>query len=485
MIRNLLTSSLIALSITQVLTAGEDLLNFENSDTLHGSFEGYSNDGKLIWKNDQAQDPIQFDTENIRRIVLGKGKLTKPFSHGSTVTLINRDVIPCEVLSISENLVSIRTDYAGTIDIPRDQVASLDINPKGHKVLYQGPFIESNWEVKTFTEDENEKDPEPAWEFTNFSLFHQSNHGGAVINKEFTLPDSFQMSFRAEITRYNSVAMIFHADLKEPQVKPGEDADQIRRKRASSTKITDAFGSCLGLWVNSNALSLKAYGVNDDGSVTLQSIASTRGTTSTRISETISGSLVDVRVNRPKNLISAYVSGQLIAQWNLGDQPFPATGNNFGFCSVTSGKSYTSRISDITVGPWTGIRDSAVSLEDDSSDITLLTNGTDRFSGKIKSLKDGTVNLTSTYAEMNIPADEIKSIHFAGDSRAKFESPNQKTTRFRFYGTGNLSAAPISGSAKAVKVSHPILGPIELQFDFLTSIDYSDEQSFLDDWLNR
>lgn len=472
---SLLTAFLLSSLCT--LHAEEDLLNFKNSDTLHGQFGGFNGEGKMVWQNQQATEAITFDTAEIRRVIFNKGLLTKQFTHNNSITLVNGDILPCEILSISEKLVSIRTDYAGNLNIPREQVHSCDVHPHGQQILYQGPFIKENWDVLDFDDKEDEK--KLSWEYSNFSWFNDGT-AGAIKNKKLELPDSFRMTFKAEMGRYSNVCVVFHADFQVPEIK---DEENKKKQLANPDKIASSFGSCIVLRINSSATNLSQYTFDADGKPVVNKVATTSGSSSARYSsDDYEDSELELRVDRLKGLVSTYTDGELVAQWNLSDIGYKAKGSGLGFVNLYNSNSRIARLSNIIVSPWNGIRDSALSLQNEQRDIILLTNGTDRFSGEIMKLEEKVVTLKGPYAEMEIPTEQIKSLNFATDKMAKSNESGSDSVAFRFYGIGRLSGTPVEGNKESVILNHPIIGKVTLSYDYLSSIDYTPDTAIIDRW---
>jgi hypothetical protein len=76
-------------------------------------------------------------------------------------------------------------------------------------------------------------------------------------------------------------------------------------------------------------------------------------------------------------------------------------------------------ISNIIITEWNGMLHSASSLQVDDHDINLLSNGEDRFAGKVKSLANGMVLIENKYGQFNFFLDEIAEIFFARARLAK------------------------------------------------------------------
>jgi len=115
----------------------------------HTAFLGFTTSGKIIWKNDFAENNIAFDKSEARKVVLNKGELTTPFTHTSFVKLKNDDVIPGKIISMNNDELTIETDFSGTLEIPVKLITHLEINPHGNQIIYRGPYAEeTKWEIK-------------------------------------------------------------------------------------------------------------------------------------------------------------------------------------------------------------------------------------------------------------------------------------------------------------------------------------------------
>ena len=122
---------------------------------------------------------------------------------------------------------------------------------------------------------------------------------------------------------------------------------------------------------------------------------------------------IELRSNRRTGEITLFVNDEFTAQWNGLDMAADEAadgdaagkgkasgGSGFGF--VAQGGDSPVRISDIIISEWNGMPDSARSLQMDEQDVVLMTNGTDRYSGKVGSLDD----VTALNAEKKRIADQ-------------------------------------------------------------------------------
>lgn len=485
-----------------------DILNFQNNDTIHGEFLGYNPNGLLIWKTPESTTPIEFDTKKIRKVVFKGGFGASVFSHSSLLTLSNGDTLPCKLESLDDKQATVTTDFAGKLTIQRKHIASIAINPLGSKLLYSGPFSKDDWEIPASAKsDDKAAEKKSAWEFGNFSWY---NNGalGSIINRSVKLPENYLLGFHLESSTHSNVALVFQADFKKPatkdknkDVKEAAEKPQprqngvaielnigaagqiaIQQQGNANDPVTAHFGSCLVLRLNAGNPNLCYYGFNEDGSSAIHQIPTTFISPNSFMSVPSMNQRIELRVSNTKKSVSLYRNDALICQWSLENIENYKPGTGFGFSSIYEAKSLV-RISEVNVAPWNQVIDPAISLQHEERDIIMLSNGTDRFSGNITGYANDQLAFDGSYSEMNIPANEIQSIHFAKKQTADAPETNSSHLKYRFYNNGFLSAKPVGGDNKdTIKVTHPILGALTLRYAFLSSIDFSDTDSLIDDW---
>ncbi|MEO1857249.1 MAG: hypothetical protein ABGY95_07800 [Rubritalea sp.] len=465
--------------------AADDILNFKNNDTLHGSFKGFYDTNHLRWMSSESSQEILFRTSEIRKIIFRKGLPAKPFTHSSLIKLTNGDSVPCAILSMDSEFMIILTSYTSEKKIAKKWIQSCQLHPLGQQLTYQGPFNKDAWKVTTLTEannDSNEPANDPStelapWEFGNFSWYNRGVPGALVLTG-VEHPESFRAQFKSESTRNSNVAFVFNADFNKPVIVPA--SKDI--KSNATTYITSQFGSCFALRINAGSTSLGMYNVLEDGESSYTYLKPISGRSNYRNLKSSNISQLELRADFKKLVIAVYRENQLVNQWSLRDiEPVPR-GRGIGFNSTNTGDRYVSRISDILIAPWNGVMDSALSLQDENSDIVLLANGRDRFSGTITSITDKQIHLKGNYADMTIPREEIHSITFATSPLAEAQKKSLNEVLFHVGTRGTLTATPIGTSANEVLVKHSILNELHLAFEYLTAITYDSSISILDQW---
>jgi|GEM_PF-2417066 len=459
-----------------VLADNHDFINFDNDDTLHGKLVGFTTSGKIIWKNDSAEKNIAFTTQEVRKIVLNSGHKTKPFTHTSYVTLKNLDTIPGKVISLTKDQLTLQTDFGGEITIPKEKIFDININPLGKKIIYRGPFSKDEaWVVKFPTNrvakdlTEKEKEDEMPWKFKNFSLNHQGERSSILLKTE--LPEKYRITFNMYSSQSYYTTFTVMADLKIPEFD--EDDKDLKQNRSRYTSSLGSYlGSSLVIRLHPTSATLTQYGFKADGALFQSTITNTVTGRSTRVAK--SKTFYDVRVDKKLGLIMLYADKQIVGQWQVDSLAEKSQGSHFGYNMQYSNLVAKSVISDIIVSSWNGVRDPALSLENENRDIVMLNNGTDRYSGKITAIADSAIDLKSPYADLAIPQDQVSSITFSRKRTEKPEPREKLDVAVRFYGTGRITGILTKADDDSIFLESKILGKIKIKSEFITSYEFID-----------
>lgn len=475
-----------------------DLLNFQNNDTLHGEFKGLTSSGRVIWKNPEAEKNIAFSTENLRRLVINQGHLTKPFTHTGYVTLVNKDIIPGSISAITEKTVTLTTDYAGEISINRAHISSIEFSPLGDKVLYYGPFSKDDWTHHDFSvkktnkskkkeekaeeeankddkkAEKEEKKKEPTWIFQSFSWKSTNKAGAITYNQD--LPSCFRLTFAIDAVQYSYPNLILLADLKQPEPKEDKDGKAnaaaggfVRHHNGNSAH----FGTHLAFRISSGHPSLTFHGYDDEGNAYTDNIQGTNFN-NTFNSGRATSKKYDLRVDIESNLIMMYSEKKLKAQWDITDYKKKLIGKKFGFSMPYVHQNAPVIVRDIVLTNWNGVKDPAITLENEDRDIVMLANGTDRFAGQTLSINDGNLGFKNDYTELAIPTEQIQSLHLATKKSKKMEDRLEDEVTIRFYGNGRITGLLSKGENGSIKLKTQSVGEITIKPEFITTLDFID-----------
>jgi hypothetical protein len=140
------------------------------------------------------------------------------------------------------------------------------------------------------------------------------------------------------------------------------------------------------------------------------------------------------------------------------------------------------RISEVVVAEWNGMPDAARSMQVDDEDIVLLSNGTDRFSGKVTGLSDGKLNLEGRYGDFVFPLSEIAEVRFAKSRIAEAPDAPSDEIRARLHPLGRISGRPLAGDAGNLRILNGAAGEIDINLSYAVMLEFQKTESFLDDW---
>jgi hypothetical protein len=473
----------------------EDLLRFTNNDTLHGRFHGFIDGLSLNWKSPQAIKPILFTTDKIHRIVLAHGDTKHKDTLASIVTLTNGDILNGKVISANSKQISMETQYLGPIEIPRNCVSSISLNPHGGKLYYYGPLNDQGWKTiataalkKPDLEDDPpiKPDTQPAdkkptdkkltngWELISNSWYTEEQNHYCLV-RDNALPDKCRLSFELSWRGSPFAQIGLFADLSPPKF---DSAAKVKSEMAS------AIGNAYTVYINAHSVSLYAYHFNEEGELTKNRID---GSCSISL-QNKEQAQVELRIDREKQFILLYLDGEFKIKWPIEELP-SAQGNALVFFKP----SYTHtpckiRIRDIAISQWNGLQDSARSARSDKHDIILLSNGLDRYSGTFKQFKDGVVSFNGSYGnELVIPSDEITEINFATNnlltaSQQAEQSSAKQPVYFYTLPYGRISATPVRSEASSCTLHSDLLGTIRIDTNYVNLIDFSHQNNLLDFW---
>ncbi len=507
MIRNLVISWI---SGAMVLGAADapDLLRFTNGDQLHGSFQGLKEGPRAIWQRDDLAAPVEFETAELRHIVLRGGKPLRSLSTLSHIALVNGDRIPGTVTDMDDEAITLDTAYAGPLRIPRNQVARLAPSPLGGRLHYHGPFIEDEWKMANASfpdgmppakpesagkdDEKGDKDTPGRWAFSGSAWYWPSRSSGTALLKENTMPDRSVLRFDLAWKNRLSIAIGFHADFAKPKPKPADNADkpaEIQPRRqvgfapGDSTILPMVFGNSYVLQIFSTHMMLFRTSVDEDGAPSVDRVQINGN--SIRLGDTGKATM-EIRSNRLTGEISLFINDEFVVQWSEGGtgvrdrSSYAGKGSGFGF--VVQSEDSPVKITDVMVAEWNGMPDSARSLQVDEQDIVLLANGTDRFSGRVGSFKNGKLTLDGKYGQFQFQLDDIAEIRFARNRLAKETDPPADNLTIRLSPLGQVSGRPLSGNPTSIRIFNPVCGELNFNLEAAVMLDFRPSNNMIDDW---
>ena len=514
MIRPLVIAILFAAPLAaEEAKSATDLLRFTNGNQIDGHFAGMDSGGVITWTRPDVTTPMPFQREKIRQIVLRNAHPLSAMADPCHVTLVNGDRIPGKVVATDEENVTIETTAAGTMLLPRDAVAMIAPNPFGGRLLYAGPFDDKGWNIMRSEAPAPEPDPfagnfrapltlkqdeaddgKPSWIHTGASWYSRGG-GSDAITLDAGLPDRALLRFKLAWRSRPSISVAFHADLQRPEAKEKEGAaegEQPRLNFGSMQHLTRLFGTGYVMNFQTGYMHLQRTWFNEEDQPQAERVRV--GSTSIRLPDT-GEAVFEIRCDREQGTITVHVDGEFAMQWDTtseengraGDNAkarrpvsYQAPGGGIGF--VVQGSTAPVRISDIIVAEWNGLTDSARSMESDHRDIALLSNGTDRFSGRVLAIRDGMVEMEASYGPLKVPMNETAEIHFARDHRRKTEEAPASEIAVHLQPVGRISGIPVASSNGRIQLDSTLAGKIDLDLSPAVILEFQAGSGFLDEW---
>jgi hypothetical protein len=501
MIRLLAISGLSAALLLTAAAEPADLLRFTNGDQLHGSFQGLKEGPQVAWRRDDVNAPVDFATTELRHIVLRGGRPAKPLDTLSHLALVNGDRIPGKIVQLDAAAVTLETPYAGTLRIPRDQIAMLAPSPLGGRLHYHGPFSEDEWKMAHASFPDGmpaPADEEPAkrknddqadrWQFSGSAWYWPNKKSGTALLRENAMPDRAVFRFDIAWKSRLSFGIAFHADFAKPT--PAEEDDRKAARRAAprfvagdSTILPALFGNSYVLQLFSTHMALFRTSTGEDDRPPVERVQIQGNPI--RLGDS-GKATVEIRSNRLSGEITLFINDEFVVQWNEGGDRqqdggnYAGKGDGFGF--VVQADESPVRISDVMIAEWNGMPDSARSLQVDTQDIVLLANGTDRFSGKVSAFENGKVLLDGKYGRFQFSLDDIAEIRFARENLAEASELPADHLIVRLRPLGRVSGRPISGDKSSISIISPVAGEMNLNLDSAVMLDFQPSTHMIDDW---
>jgi len=479
-----------------------DILRFTNGDQLHGAFQGIKGGTQVIWRRDDLSEVAELKTTQLRSIVLHGGRPLKGLASLSNAVLANGDRIPGTITAIDDEVVTLNTPCAGILRVPRRQIATLCPNPLGGRVYYHGPFSEDEWKMvhPSFRDGlpavkPGEKDAEDQpgrWIFSGSAWYWSSKRLGTALVRDSGMSDCSVLSFDIAWKNQLCLAVSFLADFARP--KPLDDEKKNGNKDAIAqfrpitpgdfSQLPRVFGNSYVLQLYSNYIMLNRTRVDADGNPSFRRIQLNNN--NVRLSER-NQARIELRVNRLTGAVALFIDGEFTTQWTDNeavdgvDGKSTIHGSGFGF--MVQGAETSVRISDVIVSEWNGMPDSARSLQLDNQDIILMSNGTDRFAGRLGKLDEGgRVLFKGKHGDLHVPLDEIAEISFAGQTQVPVVEEVAENLTIRFSPFGLITGRPISGDASTLEIDSAILGKLKVSMDSAVFLEFNTSKQKLDDW---
>ena len=419
MSRSLLISTCLAIA-----TAAADEVVLADGSRLTGTMTAMNGDGQVALTSELAFEPFQLRAERIQRVQMTPAKTALPDDYDAMMILASGDHFACDLQGIDGDSVSVRTGFAGDLDIPRKLIGTVQLGVRPRKTIYRGPHNGEGWNIRN------------GWRYDG-NVFVTDGNGS--LSRRFDTPGSFAVSFRLAWRNNPNIQIFFADDLLE------------NTGRADRYHLSfDGSGFQL-----KRQISGENYPNKDMHSIR-------------RDVSDFPDSQVDIelRVDRKLAQVHLYVNG--IPEGKYAD-PMDKTpvGQGIMFLSKVAGDEVMT-LQDIKIREWDPAEDRHRTEERGNlSKDVLITRSSDRGSVEIINLKEGKDGPVIVYKHphfpdpVELPTTEVSTLFFARPE--EMEVAPATSLRMGLRTRGSLSVTACAFGDGHFSVEHPLLGPLEIR----------------------
>lgn len=360
----------------------DSVARFSNDDLLTGSLESLSSDS-LVWKSPSLERPAPFFLKNVLDLSLPGNLPEITADHEAILTLTNGDTVRGQLASVTDEIVSLDTWFAGRMNFNRLMVSSVRIEGKS-TFLYAGPTGMDGWV---------QSGDSPAWTYAR-SAFRSGGTGG--IARDELLPDECAVSFETS-WKSDSIALKVILFSDEPSSSSPGSGYELSFQRGSIYLRNGKTQSFLG---------------------------------STHSQELMESDKVriEIRASRTSGKVCLFINGRIIEIWSDAEVGKSQFGSCLHFVSLNS---LPMRISRIGVASWDGqieelpeprvgmVRQFGIQEQDENPEPELpeppkenrmkLSNG-DSLEGEVLSIQDGEITVKTPLGEIKLPVGRLRNI---------------------------------------------------------------------------
>jgi len=510
-----LTALLILCTTPLLAKEYADTISLKNGDYLQGEFIRLDDNGDVLWKRPTSDNLIDFPLKDINMITIDNGKAASDIKQKGVIYLKSGDILPGNVTNLEGDKISVKSEIINLKEFNINDVSSISPSPYGGSLIYFGPTNPEEWEVKPIAMREADipklkLDKKAKWEVRGSGLFAKSFKSGVIYNKEHKMPDDVILKFTYAFKSQAPLNLMLLADMDPEQKAKKEAAKKEQAKEAKKEEAPKAikdnqagrikfnnnvysptftFGESYFLTISYSTFNLYECGFNEDGIAHQTRIVGfNKNNHRAQQNNTIND--IEIRISKSEGTMHAYMNGIERMEWKLEEIDLKRKGSHFGFYAPAN-NNFTSpniRISNIAMSKWHGVNDPIASASHKNKDITILNNGTDRFSGKLISISDNHAHIDGSFAKIKVPLNQVQTINFATDKK---EVKDKKGTRPKdndvtqvFIGNvgliqGKLLPSDKDGTLK-IKTSHS--GDISIPINMITRIMRGNTIDILNAW---
>ena len=425
--------SITPLLIVTLSASAQDVVTLKNKDTFLGKVIELK-DGIIELTSPHSESPLLIPNDNLKNIQLTNNGNTELPKNTQKVTLRNGDNFPGELITLDDTNLGFQTWFAGTLQIPRAQIASVQFGITPQNLLYAGPENIKNWQQPSH---------EP-WRIRKNTL--SSNSSGS-ISKNIPLTQNFIFTTNINWQRNNQFKINLCTTL---------DA-------SSDDRVKDGYQ----VYISRNGINIFRLQTEESSSTRTQALISSQ----VKLGEfQYRDSKLEVRVNRDNNSVRLFLNGD---ELGYGIDPnTPPTGTSI---SIECSSSNSATLSSITVTDWDTVTSHQYLEARASEDTdTLTAQDGDRFTGEIQNYNPEQNTLTVltplSPEPMQIPIEHCSIMYFAeGSDLPKLNGAYRIDLQNESY----LTLTSLQLGAKKLIAQHPLLEQINIDRTIISSIKNS------------
>jgi hypothetical protein len=416
---------------TFIANGKTDQLQLIRGNGMLGEFLGFDPQRGLTWNHpDIKPDMLTIPADRVSRLDFAiKPVPANAKSHSGVIEFTNGDRLTGDILGMADNKLRVSTWYAGELAFDRSSIRTLMPGVLSGASLYSGPITKKGWKET--------KSGSLGWKFSDGGF--ESTTSGPVIGRSFPkMPAKARVEFDLEWQRGSpSIYISFMTD----------------------NLTSYSSGNCYSIRLTGSSVYVYRYAKIGGGirgqrlKPSSQSYSFGSGPKKVRIALCHDAS---------KKKVAVIINGKLVGEWPDIVPNAPPLSNGLNFSSRTSNPM---RISRLTINPWSGNlpgKGSVSAAAGAKEDFVLFVND-DSLTGKLQVIgKDAMKFKSDGFGEVNIPLENIGSIHFARDTQV---IPPTAANSVRATLTSNNRATGIIKAWKGnqVTLTSPIFG--EATFD--------------------
>ncbi|NBV20725.1 MAG: hypothetical protein EBS05_01835 [Proteobacteria bacterium] len=402
------------------VAATPQTIYFRNGDMLLGHLESITPTNNLRWRHPDSVAAIDFQTQAITEVQLGSAPQPATSSPAYCLArLTNGDELAGNLISLDERQVVLATWYAGTLNLPRGQVASLRPLGLAPQVVFEGPTGLDGW---TMGKSVLVGAVPSQWQYQNGAFVAGQP---ASIARDVKLPPSASLEFDLAWRGSFALAVALFTDSLQP-VRLAQTADEA------------PFCPFYSLQLNSYSTQLlhvkHQEGARQAGMAVIPMLQQTNQ------------ARIAIKCSREQKTITLFLNGVMAKQWH---DPAGFGGDGTGIRLVHQGQGPI-RLSNLRVTEWDGrLEEPAAPLAANVKDDVCRLVNRDTLAGTAKSFQDGRLTFTTADRPVEVPLARIAQVDFATEKNQPVPA-QAGAARIYFAGRGRLTLALEGWTEKTV-----------------------------------